>query len=359
MKYSIDELKKEYIGKEFGWLTVLDVYPGGKNIGTMFTCICKCGNQIEIAKRKVISGHTASCGCYKQSKEYSSKLKCWYSEHPEECANRSIRCKAYFNRPDQRLKLSNSMKKRYESHPEIALNLIDASQKRCKQQRVSADYNELIQYIHPDYIDKLLSGNLKGSDLVSVKCKCCGQYGLRKLCNIFIFKKSEFRKKTPPVCQKCRNEFYSSKAEQEIEDFIKSFYRGTITRNTREIIPPLELDIYIPDKKIAIEFNGDYWHSDKFKDKEYHLNKYLQCKEAGILLVSIFEAEWNKNKDAIKEYLKDLFNDKENKLSFNEDHTLMNNNYPSPNVNFNSSIIEDYYQFNESKVFTCGYTLLN
>ena len=45
------------------------------------------------------------------------------------------------------------------------------------------------------------------------------------------------------------------------------------TTNDRNIIPPQEVDIYLPDYKIAIECNGIYWHSDRCKDRNYHYNK--------------------------------------------------------------------------------------
>ena len=83
--------------------------------------------------------------------------------------------------------------------------------------------------------------------------------------------------------------------------------------------------------KIAIEFNGDYWHDENHKSNDYHYNKFNLCMEKNILLVSIFESEWNSRKDEIKKYLLDLFSYRENSLSFNAEHTMMNNNYPSIN----------------------------
>jgi hypothetical protein len=43
--------------------------------------------------------------------------------------------------------------------------------------------------------------------------------------------------------------------------------------NTKNIISPYELDIYIPDKKVAIECNEVYSHSSKYKNNTYHHNK--------------------------------------------------------------------------------------
>lgn len=83
-----------------------------------------------------------------------------------------------------------------------------------------------------------------------------------------------------------RNYFFST-AEKEIIDFIKI---NNIQINIRSIIPPYEIDIYIPEHKLAIEFDGLYWHSNK--PKNYHLVKTQMCEEKGIQLLHIFENEW-------------------------------------------------------------------
>jgi hypothetical protein len=65
--------------------------------------------------------------------------------------------------------------------------------------------------------------------------------------------------------------------------------------NNRSIISPKELDIYIPHKKLAIEINGLYWHSEISggKDRNYHLNKTKQCAEQGIRLLHFTDEEIN------------------------------------------------------------------
>ena len=65
-----------------------------------------------------------------------------------------------------------------------------------------------------------------------------------------------------------------------------------------------ELDIVVPEKRIAIEFNGLYWHSDRTKDRSYHLNKTKQAEAAGYRLIHIFEDEWYERKDQVKAKLK-------------------------------------------------------
>jgi hypothetical protein len=65
----------------------------------------------------------------------------------------------------------------------------------------------------------------------------------------------------------------------------------------------MELDIYIPEKQIAIEFNGLYWHSERTKPKSYHYDKWLACKEVGIQLIQIWEDDWNRDPKLIKRML--------------------------------------------------------
>jgi len=91
------------------------------------------------------------------------------------------------------------------------------------------------------------------------------------------------------------------KSQSEISNFIKQIYNGVFLDNDRDIISPYELDIYLPDKKIAIEYCGNIWHSEKFKkDKNYHFNKYKMCLEKGIQLITIFEDEWKLKQDICK-----------------------------------------------------------
>ena len=96
-----------------------------------------------------------------------------------------------------------------------------------------------------------------------------------------------------------------SNEENEFYLYLQSIYKGEIIRNSRNIIPPLELDIYIPDLKIAIEFNGMYWHSTlKEKYKDYHLNKTIECEKRGIRLINIFEDLWKRKKEICKSIIK-------------------------------------------------------
>ena len=83
---------------------------------------------------------------------------------------------------------------------------------------------------------------------------------------------------------------YSSQSEHELVEFVGKDL--CLTRD-RTAISPYEIDIYVPSKKIGIEFNGSYWHSSIYKDKNYHFNKSKIAEKNGIRLIHIYEYEWN------------------------------------------------------------------
>ncbi len=92
-----------------------------------------------------------------------------------------------------------------------------------------------------------------------------------------------------------------SYAETEIINFIKEQGVENIKLQQWNIVKNKEIDIYLPDYNLAIEYNGLFWHSDEYgKNQSYHLNKTNACKEKNIQLFHIFENEWeNENKKDI------------------------------------------------------------
>lgn len=76
--------------------------------------------------------------------------------------------------------------------------------------------------------------------------------------------------------------------------------------SNRTILNGLELDILIPSKNIAIEFNGTYWHSEKFKHQSYHLSKTENCEKNDIQLIHIFEDDWIYKQNIVISRLKSL-----------------------------------------------------
>lgn len=107
-------------------------------------------------------------------------------------------------------------------------------------------------------------------------------------------------------CPKCNSNSISN-GEKEIYEYIKNLLPNeTIIQRDRNTISPQELDIYIPSKKIAIEYDGLYWHSEIYIDKNYHLNKTTECEKQNIQLIHIFEDEWINKNNIVKSRLKSL-----------------------------------------------------
>ena len=120
-----------------------------------------------------------------------------------------------------------------------------------------------------------------------------------------------------PRCYNCYpTDTYSSKYENEIEAWLEALEINRIQRNIRSIISPLELDIYLPDYNLAIEFNGLWSHSEIAgnKDRNYHLNKTNLCKEKGIELIHIFEDEWLNKQAIVKSIIKNKLGLIDNKV---------------------------------------------
>lgn len=92
--------------------------------------------------------------------------------------------------------------------------------------------------------------------------------------------------------------------EDEIIQILQeNFHVQNIEKNKRGLLPSgREIDIYLPDYKLGIEFNGEYWHCDiqeKFQDHNgrsvYHQQKSLEAEAQGIFLFHIFEHEWSED----------------------------------------------------------------
>lgn len=105
-----------------------------------------------------------------------------------------------------------------------------------------------------------------------------------------------------PRCPRCHpvEPSWVSRGEDEVAEFIAQ--NDSVIRNTRKIINPFEIDIVVPDKKLAVEYCGLYWHSELAgeKGRNYHLEKLKACEQAGYRLITIFEDEWLNKADIVR-----------------------------------------------------------
>lgn len=130
------------------------------------------------------------------------------------------------------------------------------------------------------------------SDEWTLHCECSHEFSL------ILPTWSRWNTGWKTICPACSRG--SSSQEKELARMIEGL-GFEILRRDRKLIAPLELDIFIPSKNLAVEFNGLYWHSD---DKKRHLEKLEACKVAGIKLIQIFEHDWENKRDIVIARLK-------------------------------------------------------
>lgn len=345
-----EQWKAELQSTEFEYMEVIEVFTKKKRLTAL--CKCVCGNEFHKDVHSITK--TANCGC-KKSEVYSKAIKKYISEHPEMIEQRAKAYKEWCSNNHERLKelgeahsqwmqenadkvkvcgeahsqwfkdnpeyvksLSEKNKQWYKDNPEkveIRSNnykayikenpdkvqqRIDKYSNTYKSMRMKAFENYKGDYLHPEDLEKLKSGEFNQKSVVRSKCPLCGNYDSHVLNTFMDLKTADLLRNKPPLCKICYKDSYISSYEDEIYKFITSLGVECI-RNTRDIISPLELDLYIPSHKLAIEFNGTYWHSfnKDAKYKEYHFNKFKACREKGIRLISIFEHVYNINSDKI------------------------------------------------------------
>jgi len=169
----------------------------------------------------------------------------------------------------------------------------------CKKCRIDDDKHDTDIFIeqsldkHGERYDYSLVEYKKAHDYVKIICPEHGEFNIKAYIHVA----------GGGFCPKCTN--FVSSQEIECADFLEK--NGIKFQSTVRNIPDIsELDIVCEKEKIAIEFNGLYWHSNKFKTKNYHINKTRNAKEKGYRLVHIFEDEWRDKKDICKSRILNL-----------------------------------------------------
>lgn len=113
------------------------------------------------------------------------------------------------------------------------------------------------------------------------------------------------------LCSVCYPINTKSIKEKKLLEFVSEIYSGEIIENYRDV---LEIDIYLPDLKIGFEFNGLWWHSSKFKDKNYHYIKSKHFENNGIRIFNIWEDDWNNKNDIVKSQIQNSINTSNHKI---------------------------------------------
>lgn len=135
-------------------------------------------------------------------------------------------------------------------------------------------------------------------------------------------------------CPKCFSAEGKSSAEKDLVRFILANYSGWNIVGDRTILGGKELDLVLPDLGLAFEFNGDYWHSDKFIDKTYHLEKTNKVEELDYQLIHVPEYLWQTKRDIWESRILNILGKTTNKIAARK-CTLSKISFPAEFLNAN------------------------
>ena len=115
-----------------------------------------------------------------------------------------------------------------------------------------------------------------------------------------------------PICTICYPIGDNKSIKEKILlEYIQSIYNGEIISGYRDGI---EIDIFLPELKLGIEFNGLYWHSNKFRESNYHVDKLNWFKSKNIDIKFIYEDDFDNNLDIIKSQINNWLGTTKNKI---------------------------------------------
>ena len=206
----------------------------------------------------------------------------------------------------QKRKLTNLEKYGTENPMQSAEVVNKATQTKMEKyvphQLAKKNHKRFIQMIRENFnLNALVTEDqyigVQDRPLISFECIACG--------NKF---DKRFDYASVPKCKICypTDISYKSKEELDLLNFIKTQANCTIISGDRSVIPPYEIDIYLPDLKIGIEYCGLYWHSERSGKKSwnYHYRKWAAAKNVGIELITVFSDEWLNRRRIVENIIK-------------------------------------------------------
>ena len=283
-----------------------------KNFGT------KTPSESEIIKNKIIQTNIKKYGhnCSLQNKKVNEKSKNTLKKNYN--VDNPLKSKIILD------KLKNTNLKKYQVDNVLKSDKIKKKIQNTLIERYGVNHamknkkiaNKMINTLYDTLNEKLLKHykeynilNINNTDRIyTMECKAKHKFDIT-----YILLNSR-RKTNTEICTIC-NPINKSISGLQIQllNFIKENYNKEIIINDRNIIK-IELDIYLPDLKLAFEFNGLYWHNELYKSKNYHKNKTDLCEENDIQLIHIYEDDWIYKQDIVKSMILNKLGKTPNKI---------------------------------------------
>lgn len=162
----------------------------------------------------------------------------------------------------------------------------------CSNKIVLKGYNDLETWCKSNNKEDILNDwDYKNNSIKPDEIVCGSNSRVHFICHICGHRwttKLYARTKQNTDCPICKRRSKTSFPEQAIYFYMKKYFEDSISGD-RKVLDGKELDIYIPSKKIGIEYDGDPWH----KDRKLDFIKEKLCKEKNIKLIRIRESNSN------------------------------------------------------------------
>jgi hypothetical protein len=195
----------------------------------------------------------------------------------------------------------NSIKKwgvnHHLSHPDIIKKRVDKYKENITNKIKSKLPNNVV------YIDRISNTN-QSDNIIKLKCLTCNnKFDINRQ---YLVNREKINN---DICLNCNpKKSGTSIMEKDLVNFIQENYNGLIILSDKSVLNGKELDIYLPELSLAFEFNGLYWHSELYKENNYHQNKSKTCLEYGIQLIHIWEDDWLYKKEIIESIILNKLN---------------------------------------------------
>lgn len=130
------------------------------------------------------------------------------------------------------------------------------------------------------------------SQTVTVFYPDCGHERRTTICNMV----------RSPECPICAYGLHMSSGQDEMTSWLKGLLGDDAVESNRSGIleGKRELDIWIPSKRIAVEYNGLYWHNEEHCGTTSAFDKWSECRKKGIRLLTVWDDDWQQRRSLVK-----------------------------------------------------------
>lgn len=339
-------IREDLTNMQFNGLKVIQFDHKDSHRNSYWKCQCECGNIVVVNATKLKSGYTKSCGCLRQE-----RVKKGYKEDltNRRFGNLLVLNFAYYKRGsywhcrcdcgnEKDILGSRLTNNRTKSCGCLGIEINHSRAKDLSNKRFGSLIATTYDMKTGKWHCKCDCGNEKDiatGSLVSGRTKSCGclhkkfLHGRLKdltgkkfnMLTVISLNRIDTRtywncrcdcgKETVVEATKlgrtqscgCIDVSHAGSAdENEIKSYIQQWFPNIkIECHNREALGGKEIDIYLPEVKVGIEYNGSAYHATENGlhrniDRYYHRDKFLVARDKGIHLITIFDIDYTNNK---------------------------------------------------------------